>query len=56
MRPDARTVAIVEDDDLLRSAISSLVRSLGLETVTFNSAEAFLQSATPGLGCLISDV
>lgn len=51
-----RTVAIVEDDDQVRSAISSLVRSVGLHVTAFNSAEAFLEAAPEPIQCIISDV
>ncbi len=51
------TIAIVDDDDSVRAAVSSLVRSLGFDVLAFASAETFL--ASPRLGaadCLISDV
>lgn len=51
------TVAIVDDDDSVRAAVGSLVRSLGFDVLAFSSAEAFL--ASPRLDdtdCLISDV
>lgn len=51
------TIAIVDDDDSVRAAVGSLVRSLGFSVLAFSSAEAFL--ASPGLhkaDCLISDV
>ncbi|ANB76340.1 response regulator receiver protein [Paraburkholderia phytofirmans OLGA172] len=50
-------VSIVEDDESVRLATASLVRSLGWQTHLFASAEEFLQS--PWLGetsFLISDV
>jgi FixJ family two-component response regulator len=50
-------VSIVDDDESVRSAMSSLLRSLGYEACVFGSAEAFLSS--PRLGdtsCLIVDV
>lgn len=50
-------ISVVDDDDSVRAAVGSLVRSLGYEALTFASAEAFL--ASPGLGettCLISDL
>jgi FixJ family two-component response regulator len=51
------TVAIVDDDDSVRAAVVSLVRSLGFDVLAFGSAETFL--ASPRLDaadCLISDV
>jgi FixJ family two-component response regulator len=53
----APLVSIVDDDDSVRAAMSSLVRSLGYEACLFASAEAFL--ASPHLNdtaCLIADV
>ena len=50
-------VSIVDDDDSVRTAMSSLVRSLGYEACVFASAEAFL--ASPRLqdtACLIADI
>lgn len=50
-------VSIVDDDESIRIAMSSLVRSLGYDAMTFASAEAFL--AFPRLhetSCLILDV
>jgi FixJ family two-component response regulator len=50
-------VSIVDDDDSVRAAMSSLVRSLGYEACLFASAEAFL--ASPHLddtSCLIADI
>jgi len=50
-------ISIVDDDDLTRSAIESLVRSLGLGAHTFASAESFLQSSLVAkTRCLILDV
>jgi FixJ family two-component response regulator len=50
-------VSIVDDDESVRAAMSSLVRSLGYDACVFGSAEAFL--ASPRLhdtSCLIVDV
>jgi FixJ family two-component response regulator len=50
-------VSIVDDDESIRNAMSSLVRSLGYDALTFGSAEAFL--AFPRLhetSCLVLDV
>jgi FixJ family two-component response regulator len=50
-------ISIVDDDESVRTAIQSLVRSLGFIVHTFASAEDYL--ASPQLGetaCLISDV
>src|SRR5262245_46863996 len=50
-------IAIIDDDEAVRVATESLVRSLGFGTSTFSSAEEFLRS--PRLreaACLITDV
>jgi FixJ family two-component response regulator len=54
---DITLISIVDDDDAVRGATESLVRSLGFEARVFASAVAFLQS--PSLletRCLILDV
>ncbi|HEX9554850.1 MAG TPA: response regulator [Reyranella sp.] len=53
----AAKISIVDDDESVRAAMSSLVRSLGYQACEFASAEAFL--ASPHLqdtSCLIADV
>ncbi|WP_206955900.1 response regulator [Trinickia acidisoli] len=51
-----RTVSIVDDDEAVRLAVASLVRSLGWEARLFTSAEDYLASAHMGdATCLISD-
>src|SRR5262245_20576805 len=52
-----RVVSVVEDDDSVRRALDSLLRSAGLRVATLASAEDFLRSdhlATTG--CLILDL
>ena len=50
-------IAIVDDDESVRKATKSLVRSLGYEAATFCSAEEFLESAQLNTAaCLITDV
>ena len=50
-------VAIVDDDESLRVAMASLMRSFGFAASGFASAEEFLQSPEIGeTSCLISDV
>ena len=50
-------ISIVDDDNIVRRAIESLVMSLGSRACTFPSAEAFLQSPMLAeTSCLISDV
>ena len=52
----ARIVSIVDDDEAVRLAVASLVRSLGWETRLFASAEQYLASGDiRDTACLISD-
>jgi FixJ family two-component response regulator len=51
------TVAVVDDDEAVRGALSNLLASLDLGVATFASAEAFLASpACRDAACLIADV
>jgi FixJ family two-component response regulator len=50
-------IAIVDDDEAVRLALRSLVRSLGYVSNVFASAEEFLESSyLNNTSCLISDV
>lgn len=50
-------IAIVDDDESVRSAIHGLLKSAGLKTQLFASAEEFLRSGQHGeTACLISDI
>jgi FixJ family two-component response regulator len=50
-------VAIIDDDESVRLATASLVRSIGMTTSTFASAEEFLFSPhAREASCLITDV
>ena len=54
---NASLIAIVDDDESVRQALSALVRSLGYAVVTFPGAEQLLESSRRGeISCLISDV
>jgi FixJ family two-component response regulator len=51
------TVAVVDDDEAVRAALSNLLASLDLGVATFASAEEFLASpACREAACLITDV
>ena len=53
----ALLISIVDDDDSLRVSLDSLIRSVGFQTLSFASAEAFLNSTQArGSRCLILDV
>src|SRR5580692_2525525 len=57
MTTDIPLVSIVDDDDAIRAATESLVRSLGFEARTFASADLFLQSSSlQETQCLVLDV
>ena len=50
-------VAIVDDDDLMRSALQGLMKSVGLPAQAFASAEEFLKSGQQNeVGCLVADI
>jgi RNA polymerase sigma factor (sigma-70 family) len=51
------TVFVVDDDEHVRRALARLLRSLGMQVVTFASAREFLSCGRPdGPACLILDV
>ena len=51
------TIAVVEDDAGLRTALQQLLRSAGFRAVTFGSAEEFLADAERAQAeCLIADI
>jgi FixJ family two-component response regulator len=55
--PAAPTVFVVDDDDLVRAAIQGMLKSVGLRSETFGTAQDFLRSKrTDGPSCLILDV
>ena len=55
MRP--LLIAIVDDDNAVREALKSLVRSLGYHASTFAAADDFLKSEqVHDTSCLITDV
>ena len=52
-----RLVAIVDDDDSVRSALQGLLKAVGLPAQAFASAEEFLNSGQQHqTGCLIADL
>jgi FixJ family two-component response regulator len=54
---EVRTVSIIDDDESVREALSSLIRSVGLRAEAFASAEGFLNSGRmQDTVCLILDV
>jgi FixJ family two-component response regulator len=54
--PDA-IVYVVDDEDLVRQGLESLVKSSGLRVQTFSSAREFMEAKRPDApGCLVLDV
>jgi FixJ family two-component response regulator len=50
-------VLVVDDDPSLRNSISSLLRSTGLQVLTFGSVAEFLEANFPAnAGCLVLDI
>lgn len=53
----AAMVFVIDDDESIREALKSLIRSVGLSVATFASAHEFLESKRPDVpACLILDV
>ena len=54
---ETNLVAIVDDDDLMRGALQGMLKSVGLPSQAFASAEEFLQSGQQQhTACLIADI
>ena len=52
-----KVVAIVDDDELMRRALQGMLKSVGLPSQAFESAEAFLNSGQQQqAACLIADI
>src|ERR1700688_4177396 len=57
IQSSTKLVAIVDDDDLMRSALQGMLKSVGLPSQAFASAEEFLQSGQQQqTACLITDI
>jgi len=55
--PTAPTVFVVDDDDLVRASIRGMLKSVGLRSETFGTAQEFLHSKRPdGPSCLVLDI
>ena len=56
-KPAGPIVFVVDDDASVREALSSLIRSVGLNVETFSSAQEFLKRQRPEVpACLVLDV
>jgi FixJ family two-component response regulator len=54
---DIPVISIIDDDELVRDAVKSLVRSLGYAAAAHASAEVYLRSNEHGTSsCLITDI
>ncbi len=54
---DAPTVFVIDDDALVRASLQGLLKSVGLRSETFETAEEFLRSKRPDVpSCLVLDV
>jgi len=54
---DAPTVFVIDDDAAVRVSIEGLLKSVGLQSETFGTAQEFLRSDRPdGPSCLVLDV
>jgi FixJ family two-component response regulator len=57
MTANSPTVFVIDDDDLVRAAIQGMLKSVGLRSETFGTAQEFLRSKRPdGPSCLVLDV
>jgi FixJ family two-component response regulator len=57
MTEDAALIYVVDDDKATRHALSSLLRSIGLAVMLFESADDFLKTKLQDVpGCLVLDV
>lgn len=54
---EAPVVIVIDDDPMVRRALDSLFRSIGLATTLYESATAFLADQAPSrVSCIITDV
>ncbi|HTJ26256.1 MAG TPA: response regulator [Candidatus Limnocylindria bacterium] len=57
VQPEAQAIAIVDDDEDVRKAVHAVLRSAGLHSRSFASAEEFLGSSERcETACLITDI
>ena len=53
----APTVFVVDDDDLVRASVQGMLKSVGLRSEAFATAQEFLRSKRPDApSCLVLDV
>lgn len=56
MTTEPHLIGIVDDDSSVRTALGSLVRSLGYRAMLFASAEEFREGKTDDFDCLVCDI
>jgi FixJ family two-component response regulator len=57
MSGEPPVVFVIDDDPSVRDALAGLLRSVGLDVLSFGSTQEFLQGERPDLpGCLVLDV
>jgi FixJ family two-component response regulator len=56
VRKPVALIGVVDDDESVRDALSSLVRSAGYQCAVFPCAEHFLDSGPPETDCLLLDI
>lgn len=49
-------IAVVDDDELVRTSMAGLLRSFGVRTAAFESADALLLAGVSGYDCIICDL
>jgi FixJ family two-component response regulator len=49
-------IAIVDDDELVRLSVAGLLRSFGIGTAAFESADALLVAGATEFDCIVSDL
>ena len=55
--PEKPVIAVVDDDESVREAVTGLLKSFGFRAVAFDGAESFLSSTVlHDTACLIADV
>ena len=54
---DTPPIFIIDDEEPVRSGLARLLRGIGMHSITFESAESFLETYEPGQeGCLLVDI
>ncbi len=55
--PNPPVIAVVDDDDAMREALSDLLQVFAMSCLTFDRAETFLTAYAPGaFDCVITDL